>query len=466
MSSDPAAPASSHADPASALVEKTEEPLWRRPPEADLPQLIDLYSGSLENWDEEWEGDIPDDETLLQQMGIEVDIIRRWWGFELHCNEQAVRYIERIRRTIARVVSRFLPPPIPRLVAIYLRVRAIVIRLMLRRGNGLRFLSPWTAPLLLSPRPRPPAGESDLPAVNDEKMRWSVFDPRNAIAWSDPELLPSQYSAASPAMAGHQGKLYCVYRGATGDFSLYSSTYTSEEGWSEAERLPLIAHRSEVGPALVEYRGVLHGFYIQQGTQRLVWMRFMNGRWQQPHFEFSEIINTQSSPSVVATNDRMYCFFENGGRLQYLVFHGDNFTVRQMVPIFDAASSPAAVVSGNRIVCVWASRSNANLFGSSFDPRNNGVWSDSNGIRFSGQHSNVKPALVIHENTVYCVHSGLDQRLYWGTVSPQGAPLTTPVVFPAGHESFAEPGLTVFQDTNMLGHGDSQLMAVYRGIRR
>lgn len=471
MSSTPANTDSPQTDSASPEIEKTEDALWRRPPEADLPDLVALHSGSLSNWDEPWDGDLPDDEELLRQMGITVEIHTRWWGFELHCSEPAVRYLERLRRTIFRVVSRVLPPPIPQLVAIYLRVRAVIIRLMSRRGNGLRFLSPWIMPLMLSPRPLPPPGEADRPVVDDEKMRWTVFDPRNSSSpWSDPELFPAHHSAASPALAEHQGKLYCVYRGPTGDTALSFCTYTPEDGWSDGQQLPFFSHRSEASPAIVEYQGALHCIYIQEGTRRMVWVRFVNGRWEQPHFEFSEIITSQSGPSLVATNGRIYCFYESfaetSRQIQYIEFEGMHFRSRRRVPIFNPASAPAAVLSGNRIVCVWASQDNSSLFGSSFDPRNDGVWSDQHGIRFGTQQSRVKPALALYENVVYCVHSGLDQRLWLGTVSPQGAPQTGPTAFPPLHESFVEPGLIVYQDTNMHGHRDSQLMAVYRGTRR
>lgn len=457
---------------AASLAVTEEEAMRHRPPETDL---IDLYSGSVDNWDDPWDGDLTEEEAA--GMGVQIEVVVRWWGFELHCNEAAVRIIERVRRTIFSTVRRALPPVVSQLVAIYLRLRAVIVRRM-SRGHGLRFISPWIAPLMLTPRPLPGPGQPDPPVVDDQKMRWTVFDPRNMASgpWTDPELFPAHHSAASPALAEYQGKLYCVYRGPDGDHSLYWTTYTPDDGWSEEARLPRFDHRSSTGPALAVYRGELHCFYVQDsgpGQQRLFGARFSGGTWHAPHFTFIETIVTQSSPSLVVANDQLFCFFhnffENSHQLQYVVLEGLYFRLRQRTPVLNVTSAPAAVAFQNRIVCVWASQDRSNIFGSAFDPRT-GILSNQ-GVRFEGQFTNIKPALVVYEGQMYCVHRGLhDQRLWWGTIQLSGSPLMPQpsgvVAFPPVHESLVEPGLVAYQDPNMYGYQGPQLMAVYRGTRR
>jgi hypothetical protein len=186
-----------------------------------------------------------------------------------------------------------------------------------------------------------------------------------------------------------------------------------------------------------------------------------------------ETIITQSSPSLVAANGQLFCFFhnfmENSHQLQYVVLEGLDFRMRQRTPVLNVTSAPAAVLFQNRIVCVWASQDRSNIFGTAFNPQTQIL--NNQGVRFDNQFTNVKPALVVYEGQMYCVHRGLhDQRLWWGTINLSGSPLmpqpSAPVAFPTVHESLVEPGLIAYQDANMYGHGDVQLMAVYRGTRR
>lgn len=436
-----------------------------------------LSSGSVNNWDDDWEGDLTEEEA--ERMGMQVELVTRWWGFELHCNELAARAIDRIRRMIFNRLRLALPPLVSQLVAIYLRVRSRIISRMLR-GNGIRFISPWTAPLLLTPRPLPGPDAPELPIVDDQKMRWTVFDASH-MNWSDPELFPAHRSAASPALAEYEGKLYCVYRGADTDTSLYWTSYspedgTPENGWTEAVRLPA-AYRSVTGPALVEYRGELHCFFLRDvgsGRRELVGGRFSGGTWHPTHFTFGEMVITDSSPSLVVAHDILFCFFQNffegSHQLQYIRLQGTNFLGRQRTPILNAASAPAAVFFQNRIVCVWASQDRSSIFGTAFNPQNHGVLSNE-GVRFDNQFTSVKPALAVYENRLHCVHRGLhDQRLWWGTIVLGGSPLmprpNPPVAFSSVHESFVEPGLITYQDDNMNGYGNAQLLAVYRGPRQ
>ncbi|WP_152471911.1 hypothetical protein [Nocardiopsis gilva] len=107
------------------------------------------------------------------------------------------------------------------------------------------------------------AGGSSLDCVfagakGDSRLYLTRYDHING--WIVAQALPNHYSAAAPAVARYQNKLYCVHRGGKDDEQLWWATYGDQGSgvneWSADQSFP--AHKSSTTPALAVFQDKLY----------------------------------------------------------------------------------------------------------------------------------------------------------------------------------------------------------------
>jgi hypothetical protein len=408
---------------------------------------------------------------------------RRWWGFELHCNERALELIEGLRGALIDLISTVarLPPPVGLLIWVYMHNRQRRIQ-RASQGLGARLISPWIAPLQLTPRPLidpPPPGHVPDPGPGPTALRWGILGTdRGQDDWSEPEVFRDIHSVSSPALAAYGDHLFCVHRGGNQDESLWWMSYdpgretvpetATETGWSDSQR---VNHNqaSAFGPALATFTDQHHNerlycVYRGHGTDtRLHWTTWDGNTWSQNMQLRDGSIRSAAAPALAVFRNRLYCSYPRLGDGQLMLtslgWDGSTFGWSSPSYIGPATSThnPALVVFRDSLFCLYLQ---------------NGIRS----TQFDGDQwtppvsmgrlpiSDTGPAAVVLNDRLYCAYcfqqvmflAVFDGNQWRGWLSEPGA---------RGHFSVAEPGLVVFRDKHMQADHESQdqLMFMYRG---
>jgi len=384
-----------------------------------------------------------------------------WWGFEVHLNQRAVDVLTTLEGFIAEVIGNFLPRPIAIAMDLYIRVRHRRIE-RASQGQGVRLISPWTHPLMLTPRPlnRPSP-------LGDTALRWSVAEGAAfwTGAWSSPELFPDHHSATSPALAVHGDQLVCVQRGIHNDEGLSWMAYDPETGWSDVTRIGTQASRGS--PALAAFNNQLHCVYRGSGNDlRLYWTIFNGSSWS-PGQPLPHDIRSSASPALAVFHGELVCVFTHVGaiasRLMFTMFNGSTWRVPREFPhnmisvANQTLAGPALAPIVDRLVCTYPSP----------DPDQRLLWTTFSGHtweppqRIGRAATSNTPTLVAFGGLVHCVHRevGRGNRLWHSSFNRSSWSEWQDT----GLRSAAEPALVVYRDKNVDASHRDQLMSVFRG---
>lgn len=140
-------------------------------------------------------------------------------------------------------------------------------------------------------------------ATTEGQLRYRTFD---GYTWSQEGIISHAYSADSPALAVHQGLLYCASRGNVDDPSLW---WTVFNGLNWSRHVNQYSIRMATGPALAVYQDQLH--LVHRGN------REDTGLWHAP---FQPTANnswgvdrpipnawSDTSPDLTVCNGLLYC---------------------------------------------------------------------------------------------------------------------------------------------------------------
>ncbi|MCY1044996.1 hypothetical protein OV208_27020 [Corallococcus sp. bb12-1] len=384
-----------------------------------------------------------------------------WWGFEVHLNQRAVDVLTTLEGFIADVVGNFLPTKVSIAMDLYIRVRHLRIE-RASRGQGVRLVSPWPIPLMLTPRPL-----NHPSSLGDTALRWSVSEVGATLgAWSSPELFPNHHSATSPALAVFGDQLVCVQRGIGNDEGLSWMAYDPETGWSDVTRIGTQASRAS--PALATYNNQLHCVYRGSGNnQRLYWTIFNGSSWS-PGQPLPHDIQSDSSPALASCGDSLYCLYRRPGggatRLMWTT-HVPGFgwrAPRELPHNMLTSTGPALVaLLGANLVCAYQSPSDQRLLWTEF---NGHVWTPPQRIGVAMTPNT--PTLVNVNGNVLCIHRGTGDNILWASTLhrhpsiPHG---TWSEWWDTGLRSAAEPALVVYRDKNVDSGVNDQIIGAFRG---
>ncbi|HVK68053.1 MAG TPA: hypothetical protein VM694_26520 [Polyangium sp.] len=373
---------------------------------------------------------------------------RSWWGFEVHLNQRAVDVLTTLEGVIAEVVGNFLPRTLALLIDLYIRVRHRRIE-RASQGQGVRLVSPWTHPLMLTPRPLNPS------PLGDTALRWSVSE---AGAWSPPELFPDHHSATSPALAASGDQLICVQRGIGHDEGLSWMAYSPETGWSDVMRIGTQA--SHASPALAAFNNQIHCVYRGSGNnQRLYWTIFNGSSWS-PGQPLPHDMQSPSSPALAVFHGDLYCVFQRPGsianRLLFTIFNGSTWRVPQELPHnMITSTGPALAPIVDRLVCAYQNPLDRRLLWTTFSGH---TWEPPQQIGIAATTN--APALVHFQGLVHCIHRGTSGNILWSSTFNRSSWSEWQ---DTGLRSAAEPALVVYRDKNVDASVRDQLMSVFRG---
>lgn len=390
----------------------------------------------------------------LEAKGIRVDGVSasaKWWGYEIHLSSAAVRIVGEIVPEIAAYAAAALPGNLGKILEFGIRVR---VEWMKAVGSdwGCKLVSPWAIPGLLLPLGKKPPAE-------DTNLWWTVFETGDGKGWKEDEKFAGHHSQYGPALAEHNGRLFCMHRGAGSDTRLWITHYSAEEGWAQDANLP--AHRTEKTPALASYRGELHCVHRGAGRDSsLWWTRSRTGTPSSWSSDTELSMGSTSGAALVVFRDVLYVVFEGGTGDQQIYYATYNAARNEWGPRRPAGSNrtgsvPGLAVYDDKLHMVYRGHNSEDLYHASFDGEN---WTG--GRKFADHKSLEGPGLAVYGNKLYCVHRGKsgDNQLYYTSWEP-GTYWTGDVMFPA-HASSDTPAVIMYRDKDA---DRDQLLCVHRG---
>ncbi|MFI5945578.1 hypothetical protein ACIBCB_35775 [Streptomyces uncialis] len=387
----------------------------------------------------------------LEAMGAQVWAYAKWWGFELHLNQEAVDLYLDIKDLIADILGEVLKEPLSTLVAVAAMVQKAWVQ-SVSGGYGCKLVSPWIAPLMLIP--------VRLGPQEDTSLWWTVFEPGKGF--NEDTKFPGHFSAANPAAAEFKGRLYVVHRGHStnqGDESLWWTSFDPDKSWTRDRQFP--AHTSAAGPALAAYGDRLHCVHRGGGTDTNLW-----------HTSTADGVNwsadvklpghtTAVGPALAAFDGKLHLVHRGAGSdssLWHATFDGTRWSADRKFPAHTTAANPALVAYNGRLHCVHrGGGTDTSLYFSKYSSGAN-TWEPD--FKLPAHYSLEGPGLAVFDNKVYCVHRGHgtgDQYLWWSEYN--GSRWSTDQKL-AHHTSGAGPAVIAYRDKNGT---QNQLLVVHRG---
>jgi hypothetical protein len=383
----------------------------------------------------------------LGARGYDVSVKTFWWGFEIHLNAEAAALAGDIAELIGDVAGEALPSPMNKIVEAYCKIKALWIKEV---GNtyGCKLVSPWIAPGMLIP--------ISLKPNEDTNLWWTVYETREE--WSKDEKFTAHHSASNPALAEHQGKLYCAHRGSPSDSRLWWTVYDPDKGWSEDTLFG--AHSSESGPALASFEGRLHCVHRGSGNDKELWHTTFDpatGRWSAdtPLGAHSSSVG----PALAVFGNKLHCVHRgsDSAHLWHTTWTPSTGWTRDVKLNVGTSANPALAVYDGRLHCVYRGNNTTALQHISYST--SAGWGTER--QLDAHHSLEGPGLAVFDSKLYCIHrghGGNDQKLWWATYTTNGG-WSTDKQFPA-HSSGAGPAVIAYRDK----YGDkNQLLVVHRG---
>jgi hypothetical protein len=260
--------------------------------------------------------------TWSNADGAEVSAKAVWWGFHIYLNHQAVEDMLDLKDAIAKVVGAIVSKPMSYAIAAAALVEKVWIKEVAGQ-EGCKLTSPWISPLMLIPT----SWDGSDGSGGDTALWWTVLP--EGQDWSNDNKFPAgHYSAAEPSLAWFKNKLYCVHRGAGSDSTLWWTSYeTGTQGnrWSPDFQLP--QKYSAAGPALAVFQDRLYCFHRGANDKQLWYFTFDGANWSDdtplPQ-KYSE-----AGPALAVFQDRLYCVHRGVGSdqmLWYFTFDGANWS--------------------------------------------------------------------------------------------------------------------------------------------
>lgn len=399
--------------------------------------------------------------TAMSTTAVEIQVHQpNWWGFEVHLNQVAVDRLTMLEGLIAAVVGRILPTKVSVAMDLYIRVRHWRIE-RASRGQGVRLISPWPIPLMLTPRPlnRPPS-------LGDTALRWSVSEiGATPGAWSSPELFPDQHSATTPALAVFGDGLVYAQRGIGHDEGLSWMAYDPETGWSDITRIDNQSSHSP--PALATYYNHVHCVYRGSGNdQRLFWTIFNGRSWTQVQ-ALPYGMQSSSSPALAVFNNTLFCAFRRPGnsdnRLMFTTLGPKSgwSEPREFPHDVLSPTGPALAAGLDTLFCAYENASDGRLLWTEFNGHN---WAAPQQIGVAVTRN--RPALVNFNGNVLCIHRGTSGNILWASTfnrhwsNPGGSWSGWQ---DTGLRSALEPAVVVYRDKNVDSDVRDQFICAFRG---
>ncbi|MEU3048824.1 hypothetical protein ABZ705_20335 [Streptomyces sp. NPDC006984] len=385
----------------------------------------------------------------LEALGLSVEFKAKWWGFEVHLNQEAVDALQDLRGLIADIVGEFLTPALGAVISLVVMAQDVWVKAV-SRGNGCKLVSPWFAPTMLIPVRLGPA--------EDTSLYWTVYEPGQG--WNEDQKFTAHHSGSSPALAEYNGNLYCVHRGySSQDENLYWTVFNPDTGWSEDRRFPGPA--TSAGPALAVFNGKLH--CIHKGSsndQRLFHTTFDGTSWSQ---DTPLASMSTRGPALAVFGGKLHLVHRSGDTsgnrqdvLWHAIFDGARWTNGGEVGAH-SASDPALAVYGGKLHLVHRGGGNdVGLYHATYDGTR---WSAPGNGRLNSS-SLEGPGLAVFDNKLYCIHRGHgsgDQDLY--CLSYNGTSWVNGHRLP-NHRSGTGPAAIAYRDKN---GSQNQLMVLHRG---
>ncbi|MEU9198139.1 hypothetical protein [Streptomyces hundungensis] len=383
----------------------------------------------------------------LEALGATVQFRAKWWGFEVHMNQEAVDAYLEIKDLIADIIGEFLKEPLSSLVALAAMAQKLWVQAV-AQGHGCKLVSPWFAPTMLIP--------VALIPTDDFNLWWTVFQPGQG--WNEDTKFPAHTSAANPAAAVFNGRLILVHRGYggnDGDQQLWWTAFDPDNGWAEDVRFP--GHSSAAGPALAVFNGKLHCVHRGHGSDTQLWHATFDGTSWSADTKLPAH-SSSVGPALAVFGGKLHMLHKGGStdsQLWHATFDGTRWSTDTKLPAHSTASNPALAEYGGKLHLVHRGSTDTQLWHATF---NGTSWSPDTKLP---AHSSLEgPSLAVFDNRLYCVHRGHgggDQQLWWASYN--GSSWSADQMFP-GHSSGAGPAAVVYRDKN--GTQD-QLMVVHRG---
>jgi len=161
------------------------------------------------------------------------------------------------------------------------------------------------------------------------------LDVASALYWSSQEQIPSPIgSCVGPALATdpNSGTLYAAWKGTTGDHRLWYASYDGSK-WSQQQQFPSPIG-SSVGPSLAWFGDNLYAAWKgTTGDERLWYASYDGSKWSQQQ-QFPSPIGSSVGPSLAVFNGKLYAMWKGttgDHRLWYASYDGAKWSKQATV---------------------------------------------------------------------------------------------------------------------------------------
>ncbi|GGB02344.1 hypothetical protein GCM10011491_33070 [Brucella endophytica] len=278
------------------------------------------------------------------------------------------------------------------------------------------------------------------------------------LSWNQGKDGPGS-SAVTPAVAatfnsnGDPDKVWCVFRGAGADLSMYAATYTSLPGWQGNWQIsggqltyesPALTAFPQADPFCV-YRGTDNGFYATKSTDGHTWtyhhppywnftgpaLATYKGRLWCVYTSYSDKklycvstsndqdwgishplnVETEKATALIAFKGRLWCMYQGAGDVLYVTTSADGVTWSPPASTGQSSDCAPALTwepSNDALICVYGNTKDKSSFNymctTVDDPKN---WTapkpiGNGNLRASGDGAGI----AYYNNSIYCVYRG------------------------------------------------------------
>jgi len=414
----------------------------------------------------------------LINLGVVVSVEAKLWGYKVILNQKAVDMLDVCLTLLDETLSKIFKGEIAKAIALMIQVKQFRLKHVSARNgsNGCQLVSPWICPFALTVV-RPKNAAADLSLYS------AVLDPQSG--WGEESPFTDIESATGPALCQHDGRLFCVYRGAGSDQNLYWMEYTTNTGWNDAPSPPpdeedttppprrFPHHLTEGVPNLVEYKGKLYCLIKgKSGDNNLYYCTYDDDKrdWN----DAVQIVNSGTNVAQswngaagAVLGNKLHIFYrhtDNNSNVYHLAYDVDTNVWTGLPFSGQSQDTPGVAFFNGRLHVIYRGDAKAGHLHHAHSTDGTS-WA-------SGQmdsSSDQGPALAVHGGQMYMIYKGKDQngelwyRINTGSVWTANTRI-------ADHYTGDNPTAASYQDpqdvaANYLdpSHAGARLFIAYRG---
>jgi hypothetical protein len=234
-----------------------------------------------------------------------------------------------------------------------------------------------------------------------------------------------------PGLAMFGDGLYAVWKGMLGDQSVWWSSFGQRwfgQGWASQQRIDAVG--SSIGPSIAAFNEQLYAVWKGVTGDESIWWSSFDGQSWAPQQRIAGGAGTSIAPSVAVFNGRLYAAWKGvtgDERIWWSSFDGQSWAPQEHIvdgvgTTVGTSIGPSIAVFNSRLYAAWKGvTGDERIWWSSFDGRS---WAPQlqivDGVGTS-IGSSVGPSIAVFNGRLYAVWKGIfgDQHIWWSSFDGQ-----------------------------------------------